>query len=97
MAAVTISALSLLGSNTLAQEAASPAKDLKNFACKDIMRLSGTDRDIALALVHGYMLGKKSTTQYVVEELGEITDNFIDYCLDHPADNALQAFEKVYK
>lgn len=59
--------------------------------------LSGTDRDIALALMHGYMLGKKNKTQYVIEELGETTDNFLDYCLDHPTENALQAFEKVYK
>jgi hypothetical protein len=26
--------------------------------------------------------------------LGVATDNFMDYCLDHPPDNALEGFEK---
>jgi len=43
------------------------------------------------------MLGKKNTTRYVPEVLGVATDNFMDYCLDHPADNALVVFEKFTK
>jgi hypothetical protein len=27
--------------------------------------------------------------------LAQITDRFIDHCLDHPADKALQSFEKL--
>jgi hypothetical protein len=59
------------------------------------MRLSGNDRDIAIAFAHGYVLGKKGTTQYDVDALAQITDRFIDYCLDHPADKALQSFENL--
>ena len=69
--------------------------DLSGHTCKDVMRLSGEDREIALALVHGYVLGRKGTTKYDVEVLAEITDRFIDYCLDNPKDNALAAFEKI--
>ena len=68
--------------------------DFGTQSCKEIMRLSGGDRDIALAFAHGYMLGKKGTTRYNVDALAKITDQFIDYCLDHPAENALQSFEK---
>jgi len=61
------------------------------------MILSGEDREIAMALLHGYRLGKKNTTQYVTEVLAEATDSFMDYCLDHPMDNALATFEKFTK
>ena len=71
----------------------SAPRDLKDKKCKDIMILSGEDREIAIALAHGYRLGKKNTTQYVPEVLGEATDNFMDYCLDHPGDNALDVRE----
>jgi hypothetical protein len=32
-----------------------------------------------------------------VEVLSDLTDRFIDYCLDNPTDNALAAFEKLAK
>ena len=91
-----IGTLFLGGGNAYAEEAPKPT-DLKSYACKDIMRLSGTERDISLALAHGYVLGKKNQTQFVTEELAAISDNFVEYCLDHPTENALQAFEKLAK
>ena len=59
------------------------------------MRLSGSERENALALVHGYRLGKMDTTQYEIETLAALTDRFIEHCLDNPNDNALAAFEKL--
>lgn len=94
--AVTFTMLCLGGSTAFAGEL-SESKDLKDNKCKDVMILSGEDREIAIALAHGYMLGKKNTTRFVPEELGKATDNFMDYCLDHPADNALVVFEKFTK
>lgn len=61
------------------------------------MRLSGSKRENALALVHGYRLGKMNTTQYEIEALATITDKFIDHCLDNPNDKALESFEKLGK
>ena len=94
--AVTFTMLCLGGSTAFAGEL-SETKDLKDYKCKDVMILSGEDREIAIALAHGYMLGKKNTTVYVPEVLGVATDKFMDYCLDHPADNALEVFEKFTK
>jgi hypothetical protein len=85
------------GGPAVAAEEPSTQKDLKQFACKDVMRLSGSEREYALAFVHGYRLGKMDTTQYEIEALLAITDKFIDYCLDNPNDNALAAFEKLGK
>ena len=77
--------------------AAGDTKDLSDFTCKEVMRLSGEDCDVSIAFVHGYMMGKNKTTRYEVDGLAAITDAFVDYCLDHPAEKALASFEKVYK
>ena len=70
-------------------------RDFGTLSCKDIMRLSGEDRDIALAFAHGYRLGKMNTTKYEIDKLAAITDQFIEHCLDNPNDKALATFEKL--
>lgn len=97
IAAVTFAAYALLGTNVLAAEPANGKDDLSRFQCKDVMRLSGDEREIAIALAHGYVLGKRGTTEYDVQVLANITDQFIEHCLDHPNENALQSFEKLAK
>ena len=94
-AAVT-SALFVGGSAALAEEP-SNKKDLSEFLCKDVMRLSGSERENTLALAHGYRLGKMNTTKYEIEDLSDLTDRFIDYCLDNPGDKALETFLKLGK
>lgn len=85
------------GGAAIAAEEPSAKKDLRDFSCKEVMRLSGSERENALALVHGYRLGKMNTTQYEIEALADLTDRFIDHCLDNPNDKALAAFEKLGK
>jgi len=94
MTAAVTSALFFAGSAAVAEEP-STQKDLSEFTCKDLMRLSGSERENSLAFVHGYRLGKMNTTQYEIEALAAITDKFIDHCLDNPNDKALAAFEKI--
>ena len=89
-----IAALLLGGSGALAEEQAQE-KDISSYLCKDVMRESGEERVIALAILHGYRLGKKNTTRYDSEALGQISDKFTEYCLDHPNEKALAAFEKI--
>lgn len=94
----TLIALCLASLSAVAADAPSQnARDLASNTCKDIMRLSGQDRDVALAVAHGYVLGRKGTTKFEIDTLAQITDKFIDYCLDNPKDNALAAFEKIAK
>jgi hypothetical protein len=87
----------VLGGAAIAAEEPSSQKDLSAFLCKDVMRLSGSERENALALVHGYRLGKMGTTQYQIEALADLTARFIDHCLNNPNDKALEAFEKLGK
>jgi hypothetical protein len=85
------------GSATAFAQEASTKKDLSTYLCKDVMRLSGSDRETSLALVHGYRLGKMGTTQFDIEVLSDLTDRYLDYCLDNPNANALSVFEMLGK
>lgn len=96
LAAVTIAALSLGGATAIA-ETPSNTKDLNNYLCKDVLRTTGENRIIALAILHGYQLGKKNTTLFETEVLSKASDDYIEYCLDHPNEKALPAFEKIAK
>ncbi|HYH43791.1 MAG TPA: HdeA/HdeB family chaperone [Burkholderiales bacterium] len=71
--------------------------DLERYLCKDVMRMTGEDRIIATAILHGYTLGKKSATKYVPAELSKISDSFVEHCLSNPNDKALQAFTRLAK
>lgn len=96
LAAVTVAALSLSGTSAIAGTP-SNTKDLNSYLCKDVLRTTGEDRIIALALLHGYQLGKKNTTLFKTELLSKASDDFIEYCLDHPNEKALPAFQKISK
>ena len=103
-AAVIASALLLVAGHGATQPTKTdkPAKtdsgdDLDRFLCKDVMRMSGDDRVVATSVLHGYTLGKKGTTKYVVADLTRITDAFVEHCLSNPNDKALQAFARLAK
>lgn len=87
----------LVSTTAVLAEEESTQKNLNDFVCKDVMRLSGSERDNTLALAHGYRLGKMNTTTYEIEVLSDLTDRFIDHCLNNPNDKALAAFEKLGK
>ena len=94
LTAAAVAAL-LLGSPAVLAEEQPEMKDLSTRLCKDVMILTGEDRVIGLAFLQGYRLGKKNTTKYDPEALGQISDKFMDYCLDNPKEKALAAFEKI--
>jgi hypothetical protein len=65
------------------------------YTCKDIMRQSGSDRDAAIAFIHGYLLGKSGGISFNIETLEKQTDAFVDLCLNNPNEKALDAMMKV--
>ncbi len=96
LAIATTSLMLPLGAQ--AAEAAGPSvTKMNSFLCKDIMRMSGEDRVIALSLLHGYYLGKKGATEYQPGKLSQMSDDFVEYCLEHPNDQALGSFAKFAK
>jgi hypothetical protein len=76
------------------------AQDTKNrtieqFTCKDVMRDNGEDREVAIAFLHGFLLGKSGSSSFNLDALHKQTDAFIERCLDNPAEKAMDAMLKV--
>ncbi len=70
-------------------------RKINDYTCKDVMRDNGEGRDIAIAFMHGYLLGKAGATEFDLEVLTKQSDAFIDYCLDNPTAPAMDAMSKV--
>jgi hypothetical protein len=78
-----------------AQTAADRAVEL--FTCKDVMREPNTSREVAIAFLHGYLLGKSGGSKFNVEILERQTGAFIEQCLDNPKDGAADVMAKLKK
>jgi hypothetical protein len=91
-AAILVTVLSGAGS-ALAQ---SPSdRVIEAFTCKDVMREPNTSREVAIAFLHGYLLGKSGGSKFNVEMLERQTDAFIEQCLDNPQDKAVDVMTKL--
>ena len=71
------------------------AVDMTAYLCKDVMRMSDHERSVAVAVLHGYRLGKKGETSFVSNALAKISNDFVEHCLDNPHDKAMASFEKI--
>ena len=65
------------------------------FTCKDVMRQPNTSREIAIAFLHGYLLGKSGNSKFNVEVLEGQTNAFIEQCLDNPQSKAVDVMTKL--
>ena len=80
-------------SAALAQD--SQTRTIEQYTCKDIMREAGADRDIAIAFLHGFLLGKSATTSFNLDVLHKQTTEFIERCLNSAADKAVDVMAKL--
>jgi HdeA/HdeB family len=67
------------------------------FTCKDVMREPNTSREVAIAFLHGYLLGKSGGSKFNVEILERQTNTFIEECLDNPQSKAADVMAKLKK
>src|SRR5262245_20200818 len=65
------------------------------YLCKDVMREQGSNRDVAIAFIHGIFVGKSGATVFNIAALQKQTDAFIERCLDNPGEKAMDAMAKV--
>ena len=70
-------------------------RTIEQYLCKDVMRESGANRDVAIAFLHGYILGKSGSSKFDLEVLHKQTDDFIEQCLDNPAQKAVDVMAKI--
>lgn len=72
-------------------------RTVAQYSCKDVMRESGGNRDVAIAFLHGFILGKSGGDGFNVETLRKQTDAFIEQCLDNPGRKAVEVMGGVKK
>jgi HdeA/HdeB family len=48
----------LVASSACAASAQQAMRNIEQYKCKDVMRESGADRDVAIAFLHGFLLDK---------------------------------------
>jgi hypothetical protein len=70
-------------------------RTIEQYSCKDVMRESDTNRQTAIAFLHGYYLGKSGSTKFNLDAMAKQTDAFLDRCLDNPKEKAMDAMMKA--
>lgn len=69
-------------------------RTVEQYACKDVMREHGDNRDVTIAFLHGFLLGKSGASSFDIDALHKQTNAFIEYCLDNPTAKAVDAMSK---
>lgn len=83
----------LASSSALAQ--GSKDRMIEQYTCKDIMRESGPSREVAIAFLRGFLLGKAGSTKFNIDVLHKQSDEFIERCLANPDEKAMDAMSKI--
>ena len=89
----SILALAACGHSAHAQDKTDISVD--RYSCRDLLRDSGPDREVAVAFLHGYIFGKAGVTSLNVEAMRKQSTAFIERCLDDPQANALATMTAV--
>jgi hypothetical protein len=70
-------------------------RSIGQYQCRDVMRDSGANRDVAIAFLHGFLLGKSGRTDFNLDDLHKQTDAFVERCLSNPDEKAVDAMTSV--
>jgi hypothetical protein len=68
---------------------------VEQYTCKDILRETGSNREVAVAFLHGFLLGKSGNSKFNLETLAKQTDAFLERCLDNPQAKAVDVMIKA--
>jgi hypothetical protein len=97
--AAALGAATLLAGLGLNPILAQDTKDrtIEQYLCKDIMRDSGANRDVAIAFLHGFLLGKSGSSKFNLDAVHKQSDDFVEACLSRPDEKAVDAMAKIKK
>ncbi len=71
------------------------SRSIEQYTCKDVMREHGGNRDVTIAFLHGYLLGKSGSATFDIDALHKQTSDFIERCLDNPGEKAVDVMSKI--
>ena len=92
---VLVAALTCVAGPACAQDNLN--RTIDQYKCRDVMREAGTNRDIAIAFLHGFLLGKSGSQNFNLDALHKQTEAFIDHCLNNPDGKAVDSMMAVKK
>jgi hypothetical protein len=72
-------------------------RTVDQYKCRDVMREAGSNRDIAIAFLHGYLLGKSGGQGFNLDALHKQTEAFVEHCLSNPDGKAVDSMTAVKK
>jgi hypothetical protein len=72
-------------------------RTVDQYKCRDVMREAGANRDIAIAFLHGFLLGKSGSQSFNLDDLHKQTGSFIEHCLSNPDGKAIDSMTAVRK
>jgi hypothetical protein len=87
----------LVAGSPAAQAQDNKDRRVEQYECRDIMRDSGANRDVSIAFLHGFLLGKSASSSFNLDKIKQQTDAFIERCLSNPTEKALDAMTVVGK
>lgn len=70
-------------------------RTIEQYECKDVIRDSGANRDVAIAFLHGFLLGKSGGSSFDLAALHKQSDAFIERCLDNSKEKTVDAMSAV--
>ena len=95
-----VAAVSLLASTpAFAQSSSQDVMDrtVEQYKCRDVMRENGANRDVAVAFLHGFLLGKSGSQRFNLDTLHRQTEEFVELCLNNPDSRAVDQMTTVKK
>jgi hypothetical protein len=72
-------------------------RTVDQYKCRDVMREPGANRDIAIAFLHGFLLGKSGGQAFNLDALHKQTESFVEHCLSNPEGKAIDSMTAVKK
>ena len=91
---ILAAALTGLAGSVLAQDM---NRTVDQYKCRDVMREPGANRDIAIAFLHGFLLGKSGGQTFNLDALHKETASVVEHCLSNPDGKAVDSMTAVKK
>jgi hypothetical protein len=64
------------------------------YTCKEVRHESGSNREVSIVFIRGYLLGKSGAANFNIDDLFRQTDALIDRYLDNPTEQAIDVMMK---
>ena len=89
--------MAMLASTLVPAAAQDEGGSLDELTCKQVMIMSGLDRDTTIAFIHGYLTHKRGDNSVDLEQFEAANQAFLNSCLDNPSAKAIASMEAAFQ